>query len=1042
MAASADNWEDIINLVTGFTLPARSDITGAKGQGGLHWLDVKIDKVKQGTSATGGPHADGKGFDIYFFSGSGDDVDGYKATVTFTDQTDGLHYWTRSQNALKVLVGKPYTTLDARTDDDSAGDPSAGNAVDLTTFPVMAKSFDAAGTFFKNHSETLKQWAESLGDENAAWKGHAAGVFYHLVTDLHDTYDTLTADLIPPGFSPAHTSPSTGYVSSTQFGDSIVGAEVSLHDAFTSLNDHLTKFVKKTGSTVKNTHPDGSTTQATVSGDTREVLVAVMNDIVTWVNDHNLTKVTSYDKPNPYGGYMGNPGAPIPTLTTGPDFSDTTTWGSLKDTATWGGAANEAIARWTANVQTNLDDPARAVIKTLQQSWSRVLNPNWDGAFQFSPGPAVSLASEYQKEEAAIEKAKADEANDKLNKALDNIGDGMNNFKNGLDDFGKDINKGLDHFGDSVGDLGNNINNGLDHFGDSVGDLGNNINNGLDHFGDSVGDNLGDGLHGLGNEFRTVGGGLNNLNDGLNHFGDNINNGLDHFGNSFTNGLGGLDNLNNLGNLGNLSNLFTGPNGNGSPTGLLDPVTSFVPTPHSDLLTNTVDPSLAGFRNSTGSTTTQNADGSVTTTYPDGSSTTVAPDGTVTSTGPNRSTTTTKLNPGQTLTNPDGSTTAIGSDGSITTHFPDGSTVTQKPDGSLVTTDPDGSTTTHFGNGVVETTGTDGVTHLTSPDGTTMTQNPNGSVTSDFPDGSHTTLSPDGTVTTTDASGHTVTSHLGNGQSLVNPDGSSTTLGDDGSMTTHYPDGSTVTVHPDGSVTTTDATGTGTGPGRGPGGLANESDLSHGGGPRVPTSSSGLTLRDSTGHTTTHFPSGAVATTDSLGNTTTTFPDGSSTVAGPNGEFQTVPSPQTLAAAQAAAAQPLGGVGGGLGGAQGATAATDAVGLSGLASPMMMMMGMSRMGQQGQQREGERVRETYAQRDGDGAFIQGGSHQHHAPPPEDAFEEEDADPDELPSRTPPGGQGGRTGRGAPQRPSTQSSWSDGDDVWGTGEEGMPASLGR
>ncbi|MBY8877404.1 AAWKG family protein [Actinacidiphila acidipaludis] len=1033
MAASADNWEDIINLVTGFTLPARSDITGAKGQGGLHWLDVTIDKVKEGTSATGGPHPDGKGFDIYFYAGSGDDVDGYKATVTFTDQSDGFHYWTRSQNALKVLVGKPYTTVDARTDNDSAGDPSAGNAVDLTTFPVMAKSFDAAGTFFKNHTETLKQWAESLGDENAAWKGHAAGVFYHLVNDLHDTYDTLTADLIPPGFSPANTSPSTGYVSSTQFGDSIVGAEVSLHDALSSLNDHLTKFVNHTGSAVKNTHPDGTTTQDTVSGDTREVLVAVMNDIVTWVNNHNLTKVTTYDKFNPYGGYMGNPGAPIPTLTTAPGFSDTTTWGNLKDTATWGGAANEAIARWTANVQTNLDDPARTVIKTLQQSWSRVLNPNWDGAFQFSPGPAVSLASEYQKEEAAIEKAKADEANDKLNTALNNIGDGMNNFKNGLDNFGNSINN-----------FGNNINSGLNHFGDSVGNLGDNLNSGLNHFGDSLGNNLNSGLHGLGNDFQTVGGGLNNLNDGLNHFGDNISNGLGGLGNSFTNGLGGLGNsfTNGLGGLGNLSNLFTGPNG---PTGLLGPAGSFVPTPNSDLLTNTVDPALAGFRNSNGSTTTQNADGSVTTTYPDGSSTTVSPNGTVTSTRPDGSTTTTRLNPGKTLTNADGSTTALGSDGSITTHFPDGSTVTQKPDGSLVTTHPDGSTTTHFGNGVVETTGTDGVTHLTATDGTTMTQNPNGSVTSDFADGSHTTLSPDGTVTTTDASGHTVTSHLGNGQSLVNPDGSSTTLGGDGSMTTHYPDGSTVTVHPDGTVTTTDATGTGTGSGKELGGLGNESDLS-GGGPRVPTSSSGhgggLTLRDGEGHTTTHFPSGAVATTDSLGNTTTTFPDGSSTVAGPNGEFQTVPSPQTVAAAQAAAAGPLGGVGEGLVGAQGASPATDAVGLSGLASPMMMMMGMSRMGQQGQQREGERVRETYAQRDGDGAFIQGGSHQQYAPPPEDEFEEEDADPDELPSRTPTGGQGGRFGRGAAQRPSTQSSWSDGDDVWGTGEEGMPASLGR
>ena len=1011
MAASADNWEDIINLVTGFTLPARSDITGAKGQGGLPWLDVQIDKVKHGTSATGGPHADGKGFDIYFYSGTGDDPDAYKATVTFTDQSDGLHYWTRSQNALKALVSSPYKTVDVHTDGDSAGDPSATNAVDLTTFPVMAASFDKAGTFFKNHTETLKQWVESLGDENAAWKGQAAGVFYHLINDLHDKYDTLTTDLIPPGFSPANHSPSTGYVSSTEFGDSIVGAEVSLHKALSSLNDHLTKFVNKTGAAVKNTHPDGSTTQDVVSGDTREVLVAVMNDIVEWINKHNISQLTSYEKYNPYGGYNGNPGAPIPTTTTTAGFSDTITWGALKDTATWGGAANEAIARWTANVQKNLDDPALATIKTLQQDWSRVLNPNWDGAFDFNPGPSTSLASEYQEEEEEIEKQNEQNQNDKINNALNNIGDGLNNFGDDINTFGDNINNGLDHFGDSVDDLGNNIGNGLDNVGNGLGGL----NNGLNNFGDSVG--------------------------GL---GDNINNGLNGLGDNVANGLGGLANLGNLGNLNNLLTASSGPGG-GDSTALLGPTTTFQPVGDSDLLTNSLDPSLAGFRNGNGSTTTQNADGSVTTTYPNGSSTTVAPDGTVTTTGADGSTATTELNPGQTLTNPDGSTTAVGADGSITTHFPDGSTVTQKPDGSLVTANPDGSSTTHFANGVVESTGTDGVTHLTAPDGTTMTQNADGSLTSDFPDGSHTTLSPDGTVTTTDAAGHTVTTHLGANQSLANPDGSSTTLGSDGSMTTHYSDGSTVTVHPDGTVTTTDATGTGSAGGTD--GLGNDtgpsSSLTGGSSLRLPTSTSGgtsgLSLHNGDGTVTTHFPSGAVATTDSLGNTTTTFPDGSATIAGPNGQFQTVPSPQTAAAQAAGESLGAGGTEA-LDSATAATPATDAVGVSGLASPMMMM-GMSRMGQQGQQREGERVRETYAQRDGDGAFIQGGSQQPYAPPPEEDFEEEEADPEELPSRS-PAGQGGRFGRAAARRPSTQSDWTDGEDVWGTGEEGLPASLGR
>ncbi|MYS20626.1 hypothetical protein GA0115240_12164, partial [Streptomyces sp. DvalAA-14] len=294
------------------------------------------------------------------------------------------------------------------------------------------------------------------------------------------------------------------------------------------------------------------------------------------------------------------------------------------------------------------------------------------------------------------------------------------------------------------------------------------------------------------------------------------------------------------------------------------------------------------------------------------------------------------------------------------------------------------------------------------------------------------------TVTTTTADGHTVTSHLGSGQSLVNPDGSTTTIGSGGAMTTHYPDGSSVTVNPDGSVTATNATGTS---GLGLGGLP---PAHFGTGTGLPTTHlpttgdpGGLTLHNGDGSTVTHFPSGAHATTDGSGFTTTHFPDGSSSISGPGGQFQTVPSPATAAASAAEA-------GGGLPDGVAATpAGAGDAGLSSMMSPMMMMMGMSRMGQQqGGQGQGERVRETYQQHDSDGAFIQGGGYQQQVAPPEEVFEEEEEDPEELPSRTPTTGQG-RQSQGA-RRPSTQSSsWSDHEeDVWGTGEEGLPASIGR
>ncbi|MYS21403.1 hypothetical protein GA0115240_13001, partial [Streptomyces sp. DvalAA-14] len=651
---AADNWEHIINLMTGFTLAERSAIEGSKGAGGIPWLDVEIKSVGMSLHAESTAHGDGMGFDIQFYSGTGTDVGKYQATVTFKDQTDGRQYWKRSAAALADLVASPYKTAGVTSGTDVGGDPTPDAGVDLTSFSTLAKSFDKAGVFFTNHAETLKQWAESLGDENAAWKGQAAGVFWHLINDLHDKYDNYTSELIPPGFSPANTSVSTGYVSTTKHGDSVIGAEVALHTALQSMNDSLSKYMNQTGTPISVTHPDGSSTSDIVSGDTREVLYKVMTEITDWVSVHNAPGVVGYMAPNPYGGYMGNPTAPIQSYTTNANYSDATTWGNLKDTSTWSGAANEAVKRWQTNIETNLDTPARADVTTLQQSWSRVLDPNWDTTFAFEDTDTTSLAQDLQQEKADIQQDKANDEQNNLNNSLNGLGDNLNGLGNNLNGLGNNLNG-----------LGDNLNN----FGDG-------LNNGLNGFGDSLNN------------------GLNGLGDNLNNFSTGLDNGLNGFGDSISNGLGGLNGLGGPGGGGPL----TGLNGDSS---LLTP-NGPLPTPGSgDFFTNP-GPGATGVRNADGSVTTQNADGSVTTQFPDGSSTTVNPDGTITTHNADGTTTTSQLGPGQTLTNPDGSTTTVSGNGEITTHFPDGSTVTQNADGSLTTTNADGSTSTHFPNGTVE----------------------------------------------------------------------------------------------------------------------------------------------------------------------------------------------------------------------------------------------------------------------------------------------------------------------------------------------------
>ncbi|WP_089101320.1 AAWKG family protein [Streptomyces hyaluromycini] len=1000
---SVDNWEHIINLMTGFTLGERDEIMGVKGDGGIPWLAVDIKKKPRDDRKPVDQwfHNDGMGAFIQFYSGTGQNVQKYEANVTFTDQTAGRQYWQRSSDALRTLVQPPYKSLGVSS--AWGGSPSLDNGVDLASFTTLAKSFDNAGTFFTAHAETLKQWTESLGDENAAWKGKAAGVFYDLVNNLHDKYETFKSELTPPGFSPTSISVATGYHSSTLHGDSLIGAEVALHTALSNMYDEFMRFISKNASPILVTKPDGTQTSDLIDGDSRNVLNLLLLEVMQWVATHNVPKV--------HGELVIVGDSVSEDWSTDPDYSDTTVWGNLKDSSTWSAIANEAQYRWRTNIETNLDAPARTQVATLQQSWSRVLNPGWNTAFSFEDKNTFQPDS-LTPDTSSSSNDDINKINEDLNKSLGDLNDNLNNFGNnlnsGLNNIGDGLNNGLNNFGDNLNNSLNNIGNGIDDGLGNLNNLSNLANNGsggIDTSSLTDGNGSGSGLN-TGNLLDTSG-----LNDpGTN--GDISTQDLTSLGTN-----GGTDGLSDLANSSLLG--LTGGNTNGSTNlaGGTDGVTG-----------------ISSLTNPDGSVTTTNPDGSITTEYPDGTSTTVSPTGEVTTTNPDGTTTVSQLTPGQSLVNPDGSTTGIDTNGDITTHFPDGSSVTHNADGSVTSIDADGNKTTTLPNGVVETTTPDGLTQLTAPDGAVSVQNADGSLTTTFPDGSSTTIDPNGTVTTTNANGSTVTSHLADGQKLVNPDGSTTTLTPDGGITTTYPDGSSVTVNPDGTVTSTTADGT-TGSA-----LTDPVDSLTTSTPITTTADpSGLTFQNGDGSLTTTYPTGTTAVTDPSGYTTTTFPDGSSTVASPDGQFQSVPSPSTAADGQAV---PDGTTGLTTAAASGAED-PGLSGLSGLMSPMMMLMGMSRAGGQGQgQGQGERVRETYLENDDDGAFLAGGPQRPQAAPPDEVFEEEDEDPVDLPSRTATTGQGRRGGL-VGRRPGTEDSgWTEPEDVWGTGEEGLPASLGR
>ncbi len=1009
---AAQNWEDILHLLTNWSLVSRGDVTKVTGDSGIPWVNVDFKRggwkfdSDDDVFALIMPKNPNKGWHFEFFTIRGGAAK-CRLEVTYLDDPTFHRFWGDSDGVLSSLVTQ-YSSEKGDVSVRGDGAPTV-DGVKLKSFAELAWSFDAAGDFFKQQTAVLDDWKKQLGSEQASWKGTAAGAFWLLVDDLHKKYENYTSQLQPPGFSPQHRSPSTGYMAKTLHGDDLVGAEQALYKAYQDLYKIYSDFYWQQGDLITVNLPDGTTTEQHVAADPLDVMNEVFVELARWIIDNNSNKFGWSTATLPTDNKEGVQWVG-PDVETEEGYSEDTAWGGLTDTATWHRAAQEAVDRWTKNVEKNLDAKARPVLETLQKEWSRVLDPAWNPAFSFSD-TGSSLSSAVQEENTEKNNSSLEDNLKKLGDGINNVGGGIKGLSDGIGDSFKGLGDGLN---DSFKGLGDGIGDGFKGMGDGLSNVGNGLSNGL---ADITHHSGAGGLSGLpdsalgGADGPLSAADIPTVSGGGGAIGGDFGGGLPDTG-TLLGGGGALGGLPGAGPLLGGGGAIGGGFGGGLPINNIDGSTT-TRTGGGGILTNYPD----------GSSVTRNADGSITSTFPDGSTRTVTPDGEVTTVDPQGHTTTSHLGVGELLGDPDG--------GSIT----------RNADGSLTTTAADGTKTTHFANGASEIVTPDGQTQLTSPDGTVSHVNADGSITTDGVDGSKVTVHPNGDVTTVDAEGNTRTSHLGSGESITTADGSTITVDKDGNIVTHNPDGSTTTLHPDGKVTTTGATSTGLGGGIGGGHVSVPSiDL--------PTYSGGSGI--------SYTPDGTSITTHPDGTTEYKHLDGSGLLTTPDGRSQSIPSPATAAAMEAekAAAEAAGtGVGAGAGAAVGAGAAgggiSDSQNAMGLLSPMMMMAGMSRMGQQGggQQGGGDRERELYNGNDMDGAVFQhgGGQFGQQPAPAEDPeeWEEEETDSDELlsPRRT---SSDSPFGPSAGQRPGTQSSaWSGkGKDVWGTEEGGLPASIGH
>ncbi|MEU1268593.1 AAWKG family protein [Streptomyces sp. NPDC005799] len=789
---ATESWEDILHLLTGWSLVRQSDVTDVSGDSGIPWVNISIQKgghtFDDANDAVAWvlPRNPNKGFHFEFFSKS-DKIRKWRVEVTYIDSPAFHRFWGDSDGALTGLLSQ-YSSVKGDISVRGDGAPtSETEGVQLKSFAELAWSFDAAGEFFKRQTAVLDNWRAQLGSEQASWKGNAAGAFWHLVDDLHTKYENYTSELQPPGFSPQHRSPSTGYISSTLHGDDLIGAEQSLYKSYSDLHNVYSNFVWQQAQSITTTQPDGSTSQQQIPADPLDVLNQVMVEVGRWIIDNNSSH---------FGFVKGSDSV----VETRPGFSEVTAFGALTDTGTWHAMITEAVNRWSNNVHTNLDANARQVLAELKKDWSRVLDPSWNSAFSFTDTPST-LTSNVQQETS-------DKSGNSLNDTLNNLGKGLDDLGGGINDLGG----GINDLGGGLNDLGNGLTTSFNGLSDIGGGLGNNPPTVIPTGGAFADTPSGSAItdlaaDGLGGNTTSASGDSTVIPTG-GAFGDTLTgNSLVGDGSTTTPAFGsGLP-------ISNIDGSTTVANGTG--------VTTTYPN---------------------GNTVTRNSDGSITSTFADGTSRTVAPDGTVTTVDAQGDSTTSHLGVGESLSNPDGTSITRNADGSLTqtaadgtktTTFSNGTTEITTADGATQLTSPDGTVSHLNADGSLTTDGLNGAkvtvhpngdvttvdaqghsttTHLdagksiTNPDGSTVTVDSKGNIVTHNPDGSTTTLHRDGTVTTTQAT-PTYTGTNGN-TNLTTPHIDIPTYSGGGTVK-YTPDGTTITSHPGGVTQYTHTDGSG-----------------------------------------------------------------------------------------------------------------------------------------------------------------------------------------------------------------------------------------
>ncbi|WP_170061354.1 AAWKG family protein, partial [Streptomyces milbemycinicus] len=245
--------------------------------------------------------------------------------------------------------------------------------VDLASFDRAATAFDRVALFYTYRQAELEEWHKRVGmQENEAWKGTAAGVFWHLIHMLNKRYEDYADDL------------RNGALFSVP-GDAIRIAGDVFKKAARGLQQDWATWEAKDGNPLS-------------------FLSDLLSKITDHVWDHNITNIT-------YKVHTRARGETKTTYHATGNFRQDAVdekghnYGPLNSLDTWKAVGQAAIERWKKSVEENLVDNADFALRTVHDAWSPSV---FDlGTIKTSSGD--SLSQEYDDDVADKEKKEAEQ---------------------------------------------------------------------------------------------------------------------------------------------------------------------------------------------------------------------------------------------------------------------------------------------------------------------------------------------------------------------------------------------------------------------------------------------------------------------------------------------------------------------------------------------------------------------------------------------------------------------------------------------------------